>query len=201
MSQSYGTSDGSHNHESAVHQLELFPQPKPSSHAKAPQLLMSAEALQEWKQRIFSYQQSAKQNSAPQQGTLFDLAPNPFDPDTVDPFSLRLQNLACLDLPDPGDELCLYFVIDNTLPLLLYVGETKRSPNQRWANHDCEMYISRYISLHRRYSLDVAVNIGFWFGAPASRKQRLQLESDLIYKWRSPFNKECWQWWGQPFGK
>ena len=157
--------------------------------------------MPKWKQRIFNYQQSAQQNSTPQQGTLFDLAPNPFDPDTVDPFTLRLQNLACLDRPDPGDELCLYFVIDNTLPLLLYVGETKRSPNQRWTNHDCETYINRYISLHRRYAIDVAVGIAFWFGAPAHRQQRLKLESELIHKWRSPFNKESWQWWGQPFGK
>jgi len=57
------------------------------------------------------------------------------------------------------------------------------------------------IELHRRYSMDVAVGIAFWFGAPINRKQRLKLESELIYRWRSPFNKECWQWWGQPFGK
>ncbi|MEG3959501.1 hypothetical protein [Microcoleus sp. herbarium2] len=62
-------------------------------------------------------------------------------------------------------------------------------------------YIAKYIELHRRYFLDVSVAIAFWYGAPAKRKQRLQLESELIYKWRSPFNKECWQWWGQRFGK
>jgi hypothetical protein len=22
----------------------------------------------------------------------------------------------------------------------------------------------------------------------------------LILRWRSPFNKECWKWWGQAFG-
>ncbi|MEG4843388.1 hypothetical protein QUB05_02720 [Microcoleus sp. F10-C6] len=73
--------------------------------------------------------------------------------------------------------------------------------HQWWVNHDCETYINRYIELHRSYALDVRVGIAFWFGAPANRKQRLKLESDLIYKWRLPFNKECWQWWGQPFGK
>ncbi|MEG4279132.1 hypothetical protein QUA62_16885 [Microcoleus sp. MON1_C1] len=81
------------------------------------------------------------------------------------------------------------------------MGETHRTPKQRWMSHDCHSYVANYIELHRRYSLDVAVAIAFWYGAPVNRKQRLQLESELIYKWKSPFNKECWQWWGQPFGK
>ena len=72
----------------------------------------------------------------------------------------------------------------------MYVGETHRTPKQRWMSHDCRSYIGNYIELHRRYSLDVAVGIVFWYGAPANRKQRLQLESEFIYKWRSPFNKE-----------
>ena len=38
-----------------------------------------------------------------------------------------------------------------------------------------------YIELHRRYSLDVAVGIAFWYGAPANRKQRLQLESERMH--------------------
>ncbi|WP_332997810.1 hypothetical protein [Microcoleus sp. A006_D1] len=36
-----------------------------------------------------------------------------------------------------GDRDRLNFVIDSALPLLLYVAETGRTPNQRWANHDC----------------------------------------------------------------
>jgi len=35
----------------------------------------------------------------------------------------------------------------------------------------------------------------FW-----ARKARQQLERALILKWRSPFNKENWQMWGQLFG-
>lgn len=180
-------------------QLELFPDFKPSS-AKLPQLTMSSDALYSWKKRIFEHQQSAA-SPAPQQQMLFDLAPNLCDPDTLDPFALQLHNLSFCDRPDWGDRTCLYFVIDNTLPLLLYVGETGRTPKQRWVNHYCYNYVGSYIELHRRYSLDVAAGIAFWYGAPANRKQRLQLESELIYKWRSPFNKECWQYWGQPFGK
>jgi hypothetical protein len=184
-----------------VQQLELFPefQPKPSS-LKSPQLTMSSEALESWKQRIFEHQQSATA-SQPQQGTLFELAPNPCDPNNIDPFTLQLHNLSFCEKPDWGDRTCLYFVIDNAFRLVLYVGETDRTPKQRWMNHDCHSYIGNYIELHRRYSLDVSVAIAFWYGAPTNRKQRLQLESELIYKWRSPFNKECWQWWGQPFGK
>ena len=160
-----------------------------------PQLVMSAEALFQWKQRIFDHQQSA--HIQPQQGTLFDIAPA----EQINPFTLQLQNLACLDLPDHGDRTCLYFVVDNTLPLLLYVGETELTPKQRWVNHYCDRYILHYIEMHRRYSLDVAVGIAFWYGAPSDRKQRLKLESELIHKWKSPFNKECWKWWGKPLGK
>ena len=181
-------------------QLELFTPRKPIYSAQSSKLEMSADALCQWKQRIFEYQQSAL-SSKPQQQTLFELPSESCNADTLDPFSLQLHNLSFCEQPDWGDRTCLYFVIDNTLPLLLYVGETHRTPKQRWTNHYCHGYAANYIELHRRYSLDVAVGIAFWFGAPANRKQRLKLESEVIYRWRSPFNKECWQWWGQPFGK
>ena len=183
-----------------MQQLELFPEFQPKSTSlKSPQLTMSSQALHSWKQRILEHQQSQGADQ-PKQGTLFELAPNPCDPNNIDPFTLQLHNLSFCESPDLGDRTCLYFVIDK-FPLLLYVGETHRTPKQRWRTHDCHRYIGNYIELHRRYSLDVGVGIAFWYGAPANRKQRLQLESGLIYKWRSPFNKECWQWWGQPFGK
>jgi hypothetical protein len=184
-----------------VKQLELFPTQKPTDSGQPSKLEMSADALHQWKQRILEHQRSAQQNPAPQQQTLFELPPDSCNADTIDPFSLEFHNLSFCDKPDFGDRTCLYFVIDNALPLLLYVGETHRTPKQRWMHHDCHNYIENYIELHRRYSLDVAVGIAFWYGAPSNRKQRLQLESDLIYKWKSPFNKECWQWWGQPFCK
>lgn len=181
-------------------QLELFPEFKSNYPRPVFKLAMSADDLHSWKHRIFECQQFAS-TEQPQQGTLFELTPNFCDSDSIDPFALQLHNLSFCDLPDSGDRICLYFVIDNALPLLLYVGETHRTPKQRWMSHDCHKYIENYIGLHRSYSLDVAVGIAFWYGASANRKQRLQLESELIYKWKSPFNKECWQWWGQPFGK
>ena len=160
-----------------MQQLELFPefQPKPSS--TTPKLTMSSEALCCWKQRIIEYQQS--ESAPPQQGTLFELAPNPCDPNNLDPYDLELHNLSFCEKPDWGDRTCLYFVID-TFPLLLYVGETDRTPKQRWTNHYCHSYIANYIELHRRYSLDVAVGIAFWYGAPSNRKQPIQLEFELI---------------------
>ena len=183
-------------------QLELFPEFQPKYSAAPTKLVMSSEALHSWKQRIFESQQSASAEQ-PQQQTIFELAPNSCNPDSLDPFALQIHNLSFCNKPDLGDRTCLYFVIDvsKPTPLLLYVGETHRTPKQRWANHYCYSYVGSYIELHRRYALDVAVGIAFWYGAPANRKQRLQLESELIYKWKSPFNKECWQLWGQPFGK
>jgi hypothetical protein len=73
--------------------------------------------------------------------------------------------------------------------------------DSRWkGTHDAKRYINKYIALHRQYGLSPAVNISFWYHAPVDRKARQQLELALILKWRSPFNKQCWQWWGQPFG-
>jgi hypothetical protein len=37
--------------------------------------------------------------------------------------------------------------------------------------------------------------------AHCDRTARLKLERELILRWQSPFNKENWQKWGQPFGK
>ena len=40
-------------------------------------------------------------------------------------------------------------------------------------------------------------NVGF--DVPTERRARQNLESELIEKWRSPFNRESWKFWGQPF--
>ncbi|MHC5748952.1 MAG: hypothetical protein ACYTXT_45400 [Nostoc sp.] len=49
-------------------------------------------------------------------------------------------------------------------------------------------------------SYSPAVNAAFWWDAPVDRRTRQELELNLILKWRSPFNKENWERWGQPFG-
>ncbi|HEY9695362.1 MAG TPA: GIY-YIG nuclease family protein [Oculatellaceae cyanobacterium] len=162
---------------------------------------MSQDSLQQWKERVFQYQQQVRHNPPPQQASLFDLAAVHCESDSIDPFSLKLQPSQFYRMSEQGDAVCIYFVIDNALPILLYVGETKRTPKQRWITHDCQNYIAQYIELHRRYQLDVAVCTAFWWHTPADRKARQKLERELILKWRSPFNKENWELWGQPFKK
>lgn len=164
--------------------------------------LWSQESLVQWKEKIEHYQQQVRHNQQPQQASLFDLAPVHCDSDSIDPFTLKLQPSQFYRLAERSDQVCLYFVIDNALPILLYVGETKQSPKKRWGGtHDCKQYIAEYIELHRRYKLNVAVCTAFWWNTPADRKARQKLERELIVKWRSPFNKENWEIWGQPFKK
>jgi hypothetical protein len=169
---------------------------------------MDEDALLRWKFRIFDYQKQARESQTAPQEALFDLAglgiaPPHVEPDSIDPFVLIPQSMSFWRQPnfDKG-QACLYFVTDRANPLLLlYTGESCQS-DQRWkGTHDAKRYIDKYIALHRQHGLSPSVNISFWYDAPVGRKARQQLELALILKWRSPFNKECWKWWGQPFGK
>jgi hypothetical protein len=180
-------------------QLNLFSNLAPTPARRTETLVMSADALAQWKAQIFEYQQQVRESQPPQQATLFDLAPAHCNPDQIDPFKLHLQPMAFYRMPDNFGQAALYFVIDIAASLLLYVGETKQS-NKRWrGTHDCKGYISSYQDLHYRYQMETAVNIGFWWDTPTERRTRQKLELSLIQKWRSPFNKENWEQWGQPF--
>ena len=167
---------------------------------------MSPAALQSWKKRIADFQHQASQNKGSGQTSLlfeWDQKPSHWDADKLDPFELPRKpwNFYC-DRPDPltEGEANIYFVLDHAVPLLLYVGETKLSVKQRWKGiHYCKEYIDAYVSLHRKYDMTFAVNVAFNVSAPKDRTQRLKLERDFILRWRSPFNKECWRHWGQPF--
>ncbi|QYO62574.1 GIY-YIG nuclease family protein [Leptolyngbya sp. 7M] len=172
------------------------------------ELEISRSALSAWKQRIFEYQQQVKQQLPMQQGSLFDwsdqLTSNPepdvTDPDSLDPFGLPQQNTEFWrwKAEDAG-VAALYFVIDYEWPILLYVGETVKS-NQRWkGEHDCKRYLLNYRQSHYQYQLQSMLGIAFWSQAPVQTRPRQKLESALIHKWRSPFNKENWQFWGTPF--
>lgn len=159
---------------------------------------LTIKELQAWKQRIFKFQQQVPAAVATQ-GTLFELSP-PSPADALDPYTLPQRNAEFWrgQFSDTGSA-ALYFVVDHELPLLLYVGETVKA-NQRWkGTHDCKRYILNYVSAHRTLELPVQVNIGFWPYAPEARKARQALESALIRKWRSPFNKENWRYWATPF--
>nr|WP_322710879.1 GIY-YIG nuclease family protein [Nostoc sp. ChiSLP03a] len=182
-------------------QLNLFSDLTVTPARRAETLVMSLEALLKWKSQIFEYQQKVQENKPPQQTALFDLTPKHCDPDQIDPLLLRLVPMSFYRMPanSPGDA-CLYFIIDSAAGLILYVGETCRS-NKRWQGiHACKDYIASYQDLHYRYELQTAVNATFWWDAPVDRRTRQELELNLILKWRSPFNKENWERWGQPFG-
>ncbi|NET44767.1 hypothetical protein [Okeania sp. SIO2B3] len=188
-------------------QLNLFNYSSDSIN-KQPTLEMSKDNLKNWKNQIFKHQQQVitEQSSQVQQLSLFevDISSNRFDADKINPFSLKLYNCEFYDQkPQQHDDSnCIYFIIDNNLPLLLYIGESQHSPRKRWKGvHDCKNYIFNYIELHRKYQMQVAVVSAFYFDVPVERKLRQQLESKLIEKWRSPFNRESWKFWGQPFGK
>jgi hypothetical protein len=197
-------------------QLELFVYPPPPSAdgqlelfrtteykcRRADELVMNVEELTQWKLQIYNYQQRVRETPPTPQPTLFDLPSSHCDPDIIDPLKLQLQSLAFYRMPaDYPGEACLYFLVDAKAQLILYVGETCKS-NKRWkGTHDSKDYIASYQDLHYRYKLETAVNIAFWWNTPKERLARQELELALIVKWRSPFNKENWIRWGQPFGK
>jgi len=160
---------------------------------------LTTSELTTWKRRIHHFQQSVERDAAPAQGSLFETGPrSPVD--ELDPFSLPQRNAEFWrgQFTDTGNA-ALYFVVDHELPILLYVGETVKA-NQRWKGvHDCKRYILSYVAAHRTHQVPVQVNIGFWPYAPEDRKARQGLESELIRKWRSPFNKENWRQWATPF--
>ncbi len=169
-------------------------------------LAMGGEALQAWKQRVYHFQQQVHTAPPAAQGSLFDfasdLAPthHSLNPDGINPFTLPQQNTEFWrwKAEDVGGA-ALYFVIDYTLPLLLYVGETVKS-NQRWkGEHDCKRYLLNYRQAHYQNQLPSQLGIAFWANAPVKTRSRQQWESTLILKWRSPFNKENWEFWGTPF--
>lgn len=105
------------------------------------------------------------------------------DYDEIDPFALQLFPLTFHDFAnDYAGDACIYFVLDSVALIILYIGETKAS-NIRWSGqHYCKDYVSNYISIHRKYGLDVAVNIAFWGDVPTKTKARQKLETELIYR-------------------
>ncbi len=115
-----------------VKQLRLFDDPTPPSLNQQPKLKLTVEQLADWKTQIFTHQQRILTQQPPQQTTLFDLAPVHCDPNEINPFSLQVHNSQFYKGKETGDRICIYFIIDQILPILLYVGETKQSPKERW---------------------------------------------------------------------
>ncbi|MBF2055862.1 MAG: hypothetical protein IGQ45_01295 [Cyanobacterium sp. T60_A2020_053] len=191
-----------YNSQSNSSQLSLFDN-QSSYQVKTTKLkqefTMSLDYLKKWKRNIFNYQQKSA-NIQVKQANLLDKDDYDLDTELINPFTLKTHTDQFYNLPQYGNsENCLYFILDTHLPILLYVGETKLSPQQRWINHDCKSYINSYIFLHRKYSLPVIIRSAFYWAVSPDRVTRQKLEKELILRWRAPFNKESWQWWGQPF--
>lgn len=162
--------------------------------------VLSANQLIAWKKRVYRHQQGIL-NEKSQQMTMFNLVPSPYDAKTLAPFQLKRYsiNFWQFDGWQWDGECCLYFVIDSELPILLYIGETKNAPRERWQNHYCQEYLQRYQALHYSYQLERAANIAFLWDVPRKDRPRKKLEAELIALWKSPFNKENWEHFGQPF--
>ena len=172
-----------------------------------PRLRLDASELRAWKRRIILFQAHLQSAPASAQGCLFDSVPESdlSGVDSINPFSLRRQNTEFWRWQfDEVGVPAMYFVIDYAASsegekLLLYIGETVKS-NQRWKGvHDCKRYLTNYQQAHHDADVKSELGIAFWPQAPADRKERQKLESQLIYKWRSPFNKENWRYWNTPF--
>ena len=182
-------------------QFKLF-EAKAAYRVEQPRELMSKEALIAWKSRIFTNQQRTLATKPPKQTSLFEPPRSHCDSESINPFQLKLHSSTFYRSRKYGEKICVYFIIDNTLPLLLYIGETMQTAKQRWNGvHDCRDYIMNYIELHRKYDLEVKICTAFWYDTPENRTARLKLERELILRWQSPFNKENWNKYGKPFGK
>jgi hypothetical protein len=162
-------------------------------------LEISKESLLLWKEMVSNHQSQAKLGKIGTQSCLFD-STDVTESLAIKPFELLLQSMQFYRLPviDRGNS-SIYFIIDSAYQSILYIGETCRS-NLRWkGEHDCKRYIQNHQNLHYTYSIKTSINPAFWHHAPIETKPRQKLELDLIYHWRSPFNKEIWQYWGTPF--
>ncbi len=165
---------------------------------------MGATSLQAWKQAIANHQSLANRAIPDVQTSLFELPDSHCDPHAIAPFTLPIHPAEFYRLPnDDRGDACIYFVIDliasSRSPVLLYIGESCRS-YQRWKGvHDCKRYLLNYRELHITHNLPTQIVMTFWWDAPLATKPRQQLERILIEKWRSPFNKENWNFWGTPF--
>jgi hypothetical protein len=188
-------------------------------------LTMGVNALEQWKQGVLNHQLRVRTTIRNQvdgvvrygQGTLLEQDASAENLSTnwtenltgktfLDPFDLPVYPAEFYRLPQEsspklgGNDACIYFVIDQAAQLLLYVGETGRS-QQRWqGNHDCKHYIQNYQRLHYQHQKNVAVVMAFAWDVPQLSRQRQHLEQQLIQLWRSPFNRENWQYWQTPFG-
>lgn len=174
-------------------QLTLFPDKKfkALTNEKA---IIDADTLQSWKNQIVEYQQQARNTKASSQKALFEL-PEYISEDytQIDPLNLKNQVLSKFKGTD-----YLYFVVDKTPGLILYIGQQRVNKKLKKV-HELDEFITVYQELHNYYKLKISISILFWQNIPQDSYRRQELEEYLILKWRPPFNKQSFQWWGLPF--
>lgn len=174
-------------------QLTLFPDKK----FKVPnneKAIIDADTLQSWKNQIVEYQQQARVTNASEQKVLFDIPElSGEDYTQIDPLKLKNQVLSKFKGTD-----YLYFVLDKIPGLILYIGQQRVNKKLKKV-HEFNDYIITYQELHNYYKLKTSISIVFWQNVPQDSYRRQELEEYLILKWRPPFNKQSFQWWGLPF--
>jgi hypothetical protein len=187
-----------------VKQLNLF-EPDNAPNSSKENLLMTKEELIQWKNRIYEQQKQARLRTKTEQPTLFEIAQNTrYEADDIDPLKLKPYPADFYRMPPAlqylNDQGCIYFLIDYFAEIILYIGETKLSAYRRWiGEHYAKKYTLSYIERHRQDDLECSVCCTFWLDVPPQKKILLQMESELISKWRSPFNRQMWEIYGQPF--
>lgn len=201
-------------HPSETEQAELFSRQQlreaTGTYTVQPGLGLSASQILAWQQKIADYQHAQAIQAPAAQLSIFDLPSDTSAPSvtqanhpitqTINPFALAQQNTEFWRWqPQTPGQPALYFVMDYHVSILLYVGETLDDQSRWRGEHGCKHYLQNYVTALRTVNLDVSVGIGFWPGAAADRKLRQQEERELIYHWRSPFNKENWRYWQTPF--
>lgn len=143
---------------------------------------MTRAMLTRWQERVRSFQQQQR-----------SLQPVP------DPFQLPLYPMEFYRWRNNHSDPCLYFILDTSAAIVLYIGETHQA-NQRWqGEHDCKRYLHNYLVVHQQQQMPLSIHCSFWWQTHLTRSDRQQLEAELIHWWKSPFNKENWQVWQTPF--
>ncbi|MFN3361575.1 MAG: GIY-YIG nuclease family protein [Pseudanabaenaceae cyanobacterium] len=174
----------------SYYQGELFsPRPYRVTDGGDSSFPLNRETLSTWQLKVQAFQQQARRISLSQTSLLPDSNCYP-----LDPFTLPLYPEDFHRCPRLDRDACIYFVLDLDATLILYIGETHNLP-QRWQGmHDCKRYLQQYRSVFHS-----TIGFSFAWQVPVNKRSRQQLETLLIHHWRSPFNKENWQYWQTPF--
>ena len=182
----------------------------PLGSTPTPELLLTADQLRAWQQRLHDFQSPRFRRDICGSGqtdlwsgnvadAATSISPTAIDPLALTPLPLSFWRWA----ESPHRGAAIYFVMDRPPhldhPLLMYVGETKDA-DRRWkGEHDCKAYLSAYGEALQRCQMSHQLSIRFCTDVPTDTRARRRLEQQLIQHWIPPFNKETRQRWATPF--